>query len=167
MAHPLVEQLRFTRAEFVRGLQGVSGDDGCRRLEPMNCLSWIVGHLATQEQNYWCTMAQGQTIVPELRELFRHGRPAVTPPLLEMWAAWRAVTAAADRYLDTLTPNILGDHLAWQGRLWPENIGTLLLRNIYHYWFHLGEASAIRQQLGHTGLPDFVGPMPSELYRPE
>ena len=35
--------------------------------------------------------------------------------------------------------------------------GNLLLRTIYHYWFHSGETAAIRQQLGHTNLPDFVG----------
>ncbi len=38
-----------------------------------------------------------------------------------------------------------------------ENIATLLLRNTYHYWFHTGEAHAIRQLLGHRDLPQFVG----------
>jgi len=27
----------------------------------------------------------------------------------------------------------------------------------YHYWFHIGEAHAVRQMLGHVNLPDFVG----------
>jgi hypothetical protein len=26
-----------------------------------------------------------------------------------------------------------------------------------HYWFHMGESQAIRQMLGHTNLPQFVG----------
>ena len=38
-----------------------------------------------------------------------------------------------------------------------ETNGTLILRVTWHYWFHLGEGQAIRQLLGHTGLPDFVG----------
>ena len=29
----------------------------------------------------------------------------------------------------------------------------------YHYWFHIGEAHAVRQMLGHVDLPDFVGDM--------
>jgi hypothetical protein len=37
------------------------------------------------------------------------------------------------------------------------NVGTFLHRTTYHYWYHLGEAMAIRQSLGHTNLPDFVG----------
>jgi hypothetical protein len=41
------------------------------------------------------------------------------------------------------------------------------MRNIYHYWFHTGEAHAVRQMLGHTDLPQFVGGMESAAYRPE
>jgi hypothetical protein len=42
----------------------------------------------------------------------------------------------------------------------------MLLRNIYHYWFHTGEAHAARQQLGHTELAQFVGGMETAVYRP-
>ena len=46
--------------------------------------------------------------------------------------------------------------------------GSLLQRTIYHYWYHTGENAAIRQNLGHTGLPDFVGDIDTEApYRPE
>jgi hypothetical protein len=37
----------------------------------------------------------------------------------------------------------------------------------YHYWFHLGEAQAVRQALGHTSLPSFVGDIAQAPYRPE
>jgi hypothetical protein len=30
---------------------------------------------------------------------------------------------------------------------------------IYHYWYHTGENAAIRQMLGHTNLPQYVGPV--------
>ena len=43
-------------------------------------------------------------------------------------------------------------------RLDPE----LMQRVIYHYWYHTGENMAIRQMLGHTGLPDFVGNIDDE-----
>jgi hypothetical protein len=76
-----------------------------------------------------------------------------------MWALWRTITAAADRYLDRLTPEISFQHLEWQGEAISEDIGTALLRNIYHYWFHLGEAHAVRQVLGHPDLPQYVGVM--------
>jgi hypothetical protein len=36
----------------------------------------------------------------------------------------------------------------------------------YHYWYHLGEAHAIRQMLGHQDLPQFVGDMSAAVYRP-
>jgi uncharacterized damage-inducible protein DinB len=167
MAHLLVEQLRFARSELVRCLTGVSEADAQRRLEPMNCLSWIVGHLATQENAYWVLIAQGERIAPELHKVAGHGAGPSTPPLAEMWAAWREVTSAADRYLETLTPERLTTRLIWKGEPRPETIGTMLLRNIYHYWFHIGEAHAIRQQLGHRDLPEFVGDMSMAAYRPE
>jgi len=38
----------------------------------------------------------------------------------------------------------------------------------YHYWYHLGEAMAARQILGHSQLPDFVGDIDSlASYQPE
>jgi hypothetical protein len=48
-----------------------------------------------------------------------------------------------------------------------ENVGTLLMRNIYHYWYHTGEAAAVRQMLGHKDLPQFVGDINQASYRPE
>jgi uncharacterized damage-inducible protein DinB len=167
MTHPFVTQLRFARSEFVRCLEGISAEDARVRLESMNCISWIVGHLANQENRYWVLAAQGQTSAPHLNDLVGYGKPASTPPLDEMWEVWREVTAAADVYLDTLTPEILQTHFEWKGKPYPESAGTLLQRNIYHYWFHTGEAHAIRQMLGHSDLPQFVGDMERAVYRPE
>jgi hypothetical protein len=48
MAHPLIDQFRFTRREWLRGLEGVSEEEAIRHFGPMNCISWIVGHLAIQ-----------------------------------------------------------------------------------------------------------------------
>jgi len=44
----------------------------------------------------------------------------------------------------------------------------LLQRVIYHYWYHNGENMAIRQQLGQSNLPEFVGNIDDEApYRPD
>lgn len=157
--HPLVSQLRFTRSEFMRGLAGLSAEDAIRRLEPMNCISWMIGHLASQEQWYWVILAQEKRVAPDLHRLVGTGRPATTPPLEDMLDVWERVTQAADRYLDTITASTLETHLLWRGEPVGESVGTSLLRNAYHYWFHLGEVLAVRQMLGHTDLPEFVGDM--------
>jgi DinB superfamily len=164
MAHPLVAQLRFTRSEFVRGLMGLSDADARQRLDPMNCISWIIGHLAWQEQRYWLLRAQGRLLLPDLNERVAYGRPATTPALEEMWAAWRTVTDAADPWLDGLTTAALQRPLA-DGL---SSVGTFLRRTTYHYWYHLGEALAVRQVLGHRELPDFVGDIDAQApYEPE
>lgn len=167
MTHPLVTQLRFARSEFVRGLEGVTPEEALRRLMPMNCLSWMVGHVATQENFYWLRMAQGIKVAPGLHELVGFGRPASTPPWDEMWQVWHEITAAADPYLDSLQASDITQHLLWRAQPVPESIGTMLLRNIYHYWYHTGEAAAVRQLLGHADLPQFVGDMATALYQPE
>ncbi len=165
--HPLVAQLRFTRSEFVRCIRDVSPEDAVRRVMPLNCISWIVGHLANQEQNYWVIFAQGQTAVRGLNDLVGFGKPATTPSLDDMWAAWRTITQAADTYLDTLTTATLQTYLMDGSKPRRESIGTMLLRNVYHYWYHTGEAHAIRDMLGHAALPQFVGDMSQAVYRPE
>jgi hypothetical protein len=159
MIHPLVTQLHFARREFVRCLEGVPAEDASRRLRPMNSLSWIVGHLASQEHYLWVEMAQGQDIASDLYAQVGYGRPGSTPPWEDMWEAWRAVTREADRYLSTLTGEMLQVHLLRDGTPIRENVGISLLRNIFHYWYHLGEAHAVRAMLGHRDLPEFVGEM--------
>jgi uncharacterized damage-inducible protein DinB len=168
MSHPLVEQLRFTRSEWQRALEGVTEEDAGRRIEPMNSISWMAGHLAWHEQSYWLKVAQGSIPFPDLDETVATGKPASSPSFAEMQAAWRAITTEADSFLDTLTTQALADYLQYKGRTLHQNTGTLLQRLIYHYWFHTGECIAVRQILGHTDLPEFVGYIHALApYRPE
>lgn len=157
MPHPLVTQLRFTRSEFIRGLKGVNEADAQKRILPMNCISWNVGHLAWQEQRYFLDYGQGFLRFPEINKSFAYGAPASTPPLKDMLAAWRAITQAADAWLDQQTSISLLDNLPSEVKPLKTTFGNLLQRVIYHYWYHLGENLAIRQQLGHQRLPMFVG----------
>jgi hypothetical protein len=156
MTHLIADQLVFARTELIRSLDGVTDAESQQRLMPMNSIGWIVGHLADQEQRYFLER-QGQPLAVEgLNDLVGFGKPASTPPLSEMWAAWRAITGQTAPVIAAMTE---ADLLALppldpgQG----ETNGTLILRVTWHYWFHLGEGQAIRQLLGHTGLPQFVG----------
>jgi hypothetical protein len=158
MAHPLVEQLRFARSELRRGLEGVTEEEAGRRILPMNCISWNVGHLAWQEQRYFLYYGQGQLPFPEIDKNFAYGAPASTPSLEEMLTAWSAITKAANPWLETLTSEKLQQSvLRKDGQPSQRIFGSLLQRTIYHYWYHTGENLAIRQMLGHTRLPQFVG----------
>ncbi len=168
MPHPLVDQFRFTRQEWLRGLDGVSENDATRHLGPMNCISWIVGHLAWHEQRYWLERAQGKILFPELNVLYAYGAPMSAPALSEMLGIWRQVTAADDGYLDTLTTETLQRQLLRDGEAIGQSIGSGLRRMTYHYWFHIGEIQSIRQMLGQANLPEYVGEIEEEApYRPE
>ncbi len=168
MPHPLVDQFRFTRHEWLRGLEGVSEEDAMRHFGPMNCISWTVGHLAWHEQRYWLELAQHKMLFPELNETYAYGAPMSTPSLGEMRGLWQAVTSAADPYLDGLTSESLQVDLLREGKSVGQTIGSGLRRVTYHYWYHIGEIQAIRQMLGHTDLPEYVGDIEAEApYRPE
>ncbi|HEV8670730.1 MAG TPA: DinB family protein [Candidatus Limnocylindria bacterium] len=155
--HPLVTQLRFTRSEFLRTISGVPEKDAQRRLLPMNCLSWNVGHLAWQEQRYFLGFGMDAQPYPDIAAEFTTGGPASTPTLARVLDAWRAITRAADPWLDGLTTANLLTNAMSKGKPIAYTFGNLLQRVIYHYWYHTGENMAIRQQLGHTALPQFVG----------
>lgn len=157
MSHPLVEQVRFTRSEFLRGIKGVSEEEACRRFLPMNCISWNVGHLAWQEQRYFLSFAQGKVLFPQIQKDYAYGAPASTPSLQEVLATWKKITRAADPWLDELTSKKLLHFAVRNGKTTDITFGNLLQRLIYHYWYHLGENMAIRQMLGHEKLPQFVG----------
>ena len=168
MAHPLIDQFRFTRSEWLRGLEGVSEQDATRHFGPMNCISWIVGHLAWHEHRYWFERAQDKSLFPQLNELYAYGAPMSTPVLSEMLDIWLKVTQAVDPFLDTLMTETLQTSLWRDGKPSDQSIGSALRRVTYHYWFHIGEIQAIRQFLGQTNLPEYVGDIETEApYRPE
>ncbi len=168
MTHPLIDQLRFTRSEWLRGLQGVSGEDAGRHFGPMNCISWIVGHLAWHEQRYWLQRAQGMLPFPALNEMFAYGAPMSTPDLDDMLDKWRTVTRVSDPFLDTITTSALQAELLYDGQPVGQSMGSALRRLTYHYWFHTGEIQAIRQMLGQANLPEYVGDIEFEApYRAE
>jgi hypothetical protein len=161
--------LKFTRSEFKRALNGLSEEDAVRRLMPMNCISWNVGHLAWQEQRYFLYYGQGLMPYPEVHQAFAYGAPASTPSLKEALAYWRKITKAADPWLESLTTKKLQEQvLKKDGTPGARIFGALLQRVIYHYWYHTGENLAIRQMLGNTKLPEFVGNIDDQApYIPE
>jgi uncharacterized damage-inducible protein DinB len=165
--HPLVDQLHFARKSFMDCLASVPDEDAKKRINQMNCLSWTIGHLANQEHRYWIEAAQGTILFPDLNNLVGYGKPASTPDKADMLTTWQDVTAKADEYLNTLTSEILETKFVIPDRTFQETIGTMLLRNIYHYWYHTGEARTIRELLGHTNLPEYVGDMSEAFYRME
>ncbi len=157
MPHPLIEQLRFARAEFMRGFEGVSDDDARKRLGPMNCMSWNIAHLAYHEQAYFLRLIQGQIVAPEVDEWAGYGKLASQPPLDAVVDAWRRITTAADPYLDALTTPKLLEIPLRKGKLFSHNVGSMVQRVIYHYFYHTGESQAIRQMLDHPGRPEYIG----------
>ena len=162
----MIDQVRFTRAEWLRALRGVSEEDGARRIEPINTIGWIVGHLAWQEQLYFITRAQGRTPAPLLNEVAASGGPPSKPSLKQMMSAWKEVTTETDAWMASLTTGDLLNQLPPPGNR--RTVGDGILRMTYHYWFHIGEILALRQLMGHPRRPEYVGAIEAKSpYRAE
>ncbi|HEY8761603.1 MAG TPA: DinB family protein [Candidatus Dormibacteraeota bacterium] len=156
-SHPIVEQLRFTRSEWLRGLAGVTEEDANEHCGQMNSIGWIVGHLTWQEQRYLLDRPQGIVLFPEIKKTFAYGAPMSTPSLAEVLKAWRKVAPATEAFLETRTTEDLLEDLPDNGRPSGQSLGSAIRRLTYHYWFHIGEIQAIRQMLAHKRLPVYVG----------
>lgn len=168
MIHPLVAQLYFARSEWLRGIEGVSAAEAVKHLGPMNCISWLVGHMAWQEQRYWMDLNQGKIPFSELNARFSYESPKSSPSLVEVLHIWLEVTSLTRPFLEKLTSADLQEELLRHGKAVGQNLGTAMLRVIYHYWYHGGEVQAIRQLLGHHNLPEFVGEIEEQApYRTE
>jgi len=167
MTHPVVKQLRFTRNKWRLGLNGVPAEDAIKRVNSMNSISWFVGHLASHEHLYWCMWAQDENVFPELAR-YGWGQPATTPPLNEVLDMWEQVIQRSENYLNTITQDVLEQPMMRDGQpVSREPLGTNFIRITYHYWFHLGEMQAVRQNLGHRDLSNFVGDISGGEYMPE
>jgi hypothetical protein len=151
--HTLVDMLDIARKEFSRNLKGLTDEDARKRIEPMNCISWIIAHVANQHYGIYVAWAQGKE--RDERYLpYGFGRPASQPPLEEAMTLWNDACQGADVWLKKATEE---DMKALPVTASPEseNMGALTVRCIFHTWCHLGEISSIRQILGHKP-PQFV-----------
>lgn len=159
-AHPIVEQLRFTRSEWLRALRGVTAKDAKVHHGRMNSIGWIVGHMAWQEQRYLLMRPQKITLREDIQTQFTTGGKMSTPELKDTLAAWRQITKASDPFLDSLTtPKLVRDLPLVTGKRSGQTQADAIRRMTFHYWFHIGEILAIRQVLGRRKLPEYVGPL--------
>ena len=144
MTHPLVDQFRFTRSEWLRGLEGVSEKDAAEHFGQMNCISWTVGHLAWHEHRTWLERAQNIILFPELNKAYGFGCPMSTPSLAEVLKIWHQVIEATDLFLNTLTTQILQGDLLLHEKPVGQTIGSALAKD------HLPLLVPYRRGSSHT-----------------
>ena len=160
MTHPLVIQLQFAREKWLETLGDLTEEEGERRFGRMNSISWMLAHLAQFEQWSWLELA-GHAKVTDIFDQYEINKPNVVPPFDEMLAAWKQVVAAVDPILEAMTEEDLHIHHVFRGKPLRENVGTRIQRHTGHYWYHNGEANAIRQLIDDRALPQMIGRIPN------
>ena len=94
MPHPLIDQFRFTRREWLRGWTA-------SQKTPHNILSDELHQLDRRTSCLARTpllarTCPGQNALPQVNEVYAYGAPMSTPSLGEMLETWQTVTQAAD-----------------------------------------------------------------------
>jgi hypothetical protein len=151
--HTLVDMLYLSRREFERNLVGLSDEDARKRIEPMNCISWIIAHVANQHHAIFVAWPRGKEIGSRYKP-YGYGQPASRPPLEEAMKLWEDAGTDSEEWLRVVSDDVLREKPAVTS-IEGENFGALMVRCIFHTWCHLGEISSIRQVLGHRP-PQFV-----------
>ena len=151
--HTLGDMLYISRKEFDRNLKGLGDEDARKRIEPMNCISWIIAHVANQHHIFFAVWAQSKDM-DERYLPYGYGSPASQPPLDEALSLWHDACKNTDAWLQSADTETLKNQPAIASPE-TENMGALMARCIFHTWCHLGEVSSIRQILGHKP-PEFV-----------
>ncbi len=161
MAHFLITQLQFAKQQWLAGHIGLKPEDAHKRVGQSNSISWMVAHLAAFDQKLWWEQRGGNPALNDMVKQCSYGQPASIPDFGGSMAVWQTIQDHIDPILLAITAEDLGKPHAPQRNTY-ENTGTLILRQTWHYWYHLGEMQSIRQALGHKNLQQYVGRIPFE-----
>lgn len=128
-----------------------------RAIGRLNAGSWVVAHVAQQQEAYWCTGAQGLDPDAWLAgvEVGFGSEPSV-PDYRESLAAFARIRAAAIPYLRSLRAEDLDMVMeSAGGSRRGETVGDLLVRSVGHLFVHTGELATIASLVG---APDLGAP---------
>ena len=155
------ELARFALSEFERGLDGLSDDEATTRhpkadATQMNSITWTMGHVSTGWMFDHALMT-GERLDLGDRLYFGPGADPTPPSLNEMREMFDKAKALTEAWLPGANDELLSSKRDF-GPQREENLGTQLMRAIFHTWFHTGEINAMRQMLGHAEI-QFVGMM--------
>ena len=149
--------VKNVRRELRRAIEGLNDVDMEKRVGGINSVAWIIGHLAWQEQAYWLE-PRGLPLVSA--QLADYGSGKTVPEQMDtfetLFAQWQKVTESSNDWLESLSTEDLKGHLKGRKSFEKENIGSLLMRVIGHYYLHIGQITVIRKILGYN-VPAFVG----------
>ena len=143
--------------ELERAAEALPTPGQGRAIGRLNAGSWIVAHVAQQQEAYWCTGAQGLDPDEWLAGLeVGFGSEPSVPDYRDSLAAFARVRAAAIPYLRSLHNDDLDTVMERAGSSRRgETVGDLLVRSVGHLFVHTGELATIASLVG---APDLSAP---------
>ena len=145
----------FDELERIAGALPTPGQG--RAIGRLNAGSWVVAHVAQQQEAYWCTGAQGLEPDEWLAALdVGFGSEASVPDYHEALEAFARVRARSIPYLRSLRDEDLDAVMEPSGDSGgAPTVGDLLVRAVGHVFVHTGELATIASLVG---APDLGAP---------
>ena len=142
----------FDELERVAGALPTPGQG--RAIGRLNAGSWVVAHVAQQQESYWCTGAQGLEPDAWLAGLdVGFGSEPSVPDYREALEAFARIRARAIPYLRSLRDDDLDAVMEpsdGSGRA--QTVGDLVVRAVGHVFVHTGELATIASLVGAPDL---------------
>ena len=145
----------FDELERVAGALPTPGQG--RAIGRLNAGSWVVAHVAQQQDAYWCTGAQGLDSDAWLAGLdVGFGSEPSVPDYREALDAFARIRARAIPYLRSLRDEDLDAVMEpSDGSGSTQTVGDLVVRAVGHVFVHTGELATIASLVG---APDLGAP---------
>ncbi|MBA30388.1 MAG: hypothetical protein CL905_00875 [Dehalococcoidia bacterium] len=150
----IIDQYRITNNQVLNYIDDVTDEESKLIFEPLNCISWTLGHLARYNNLTFAARSRGVEIPNEFKD-FENGAPHSQKDLSYVKGLWHKTLSDTEKFLDGLNENDLVKVLD-NDSYNVDNLGTVMTRMIFHSWNHLGEIASVRQLIGkNPGNPGY------------
>lgn len=145
MSTNTVEIYKITNNVLRDYFNDLSNQEGKKIFKPMNCISWMIGHLACINYNIVARNSKNRSI-PDINDKFGNGSPHFQPEILDVISLWETSVRECFAFLDQMEEEDLKNKISDSKMNF--NLGTDISRLTFHAWNHMGEIAAVRQFLG-------------------
>ena len=152
MGIQIIYQYKITNNQVLNYINDINDSESKTVFEPLNCISWTIGHLARYNNLAFASRSRGVKVPDKFRD-FENGSPHSQKDLIYVKGLWLETLNATEKFLDSLEEKDLkkvpdNESYIELNKKEEENLGTFMTRRIFHSWNHLGEIASVRQLLG-------------------
>ena len=120
----IIDQYKITNNQVLNYIDDITDEESKRIFEPLNCISWTLGHLARYNNLTFAARSRGVEIPNEFKD-FENGAPHSQKDLSYVKGLWIKTLKDTEKFLDGLNENDLVKILDNDSNA-GDNLGTVI-----------------------------------------